>query len=67
MSKIRITMTATVEYTPKQAYYLPEDRTPERMLAVDLEGAKSDPLEFLSDDCVHIEFVGAVVQAERAK
>lgn len=49
MSKARITITAVIEFEQNPERYQEEDRTPERMLAVDLDAARDDTFLFLDN------------------
>lgn len=64
MQKGRITITAVIEYELDPKNYLEEDRTPERMLAVDLNAAENDTFMFLEGDNVNWDFKAEVVEGE---
>jgi hypothetical protein len=49
MTKLRVTLTATVEYEAKPEYYPEDKRTPEGILGVDLANAEEDVFLFLDD------------------
>jgi len=60
--KTRITITITVEYEQQPSLYAEADRTPERMLAVDLQGAKDDPYLFMEMDIAVLDVTGQVIE-----
>lgn len=49
-TKIRIKFEVVVEYTANPSNYPEGKRTPEAMLAVDLDNANSDPFMMLTED-----------------
>lgn len=61
-TKLKITMTVTLEYAPNPAYYLKEDRTAERMLAIDMESAK-DSFDFFDVKDAAWEYKGEILAA----
>jgi hypothetical protein len=60
MTKLRIVITATVEYEASPDAY-PEGSTPEQMLAIDLENADDDTFMFLDNDDVKWDIKGEVM------
>ena len=60
MAKLRIVVTATLEYETDPQWY-PDASTPEEMLAIDLENAKGDVLLFLDNSNTKWEFKGEVI------
>jgi len=49
-TRLRITLTVVLEYDANPKNYPVDQRTPEGMLAVDLESAEDDPYILIGDD-----------------
>lgn len=60
MAKLRVIVTATLEYESDPEWY-PDASTPEEMLAIDLENAKEDVFLFLDTSDTKWEFKGEVI------
>lgn len=60
MAKLRIVVTATLEYESDPQWY-PDASTPEEMLATDIENAKEDVFLFLDTSDTKWEFKGEVI------
>lgn len=59
MTKLRITITTVVEYTPNPSHY--DDQSPEAMLASNIEGATDDPYLFMERDGAVTTVTGEVI------
>jgi hypothetical protein len=64
MQKGRITITVVIEYDLVPEHYPPEDRTPELMLALDLESAKDDTFAFLMNDNIKWDLKAELVEGD---
>ena len=62
MNKIRVTITAVVEYDADPNNYPEDKRTPEGMLEIDLAGADDDTIGFISGDNVKWSISGEVIK-----
>lgn len=60
MTKLRIQLTATLEYEANPTAY-PDGSSPEQMLAIDLSNADDDTFMFLDNDDIHWEIKGEVM------
>ena len=63
VSKAKITITIEVEFEQNPEFYPEDERTPEKMLAIDLAAARDDP--FLTMDCEEAKWtiIGEIVKA----
>lgn len=61
MTKIRIKIEVEIEYEPNPENYPEESRTPEGMLAVDLECFEDDPAMVLYDTTADWKITGEVI------
>ncbi len=59
--KLRVTVTAVIEYEPDPRMYPEDMRTPERMLSTDLVGAEEDTLQFIDTDKAEWTITGEVI------
>jgi len=60
-SKLRVTVTAVVEYEPDPRMYPEDARTPNGMLSTDLVSAEEDPFQFIDTDKTVWTITGEVV------
>lgn len=66
VTKLRVTVTAVVEYEPDPRHYPDCDGDPRRMLAVDLACAEEDPFLFLGNRQAEWTVSGEVELSEKA-
>ena len=59
--KLRITAVIVREVEVERDWYIEEDQTPERMLAVELDNANEDFDYFLENECVSTTITGEVI------
>ncbi len=64
MTKLKITIKYELEYEPNPNYYPENNRTPEKMLALDLANTEDDPyLTIENGDCT-LTIIGEIIDSD---